>query len=87
MHSSKGLEFPVVFVISISTRIMPFYLAEQEGNTEEERRLFYVAMTRAEKQLHLSSISGHIGRFKVEPSYFLNESGIEVKKIANTFTN
>ena len=53
MHSSKGLEWPVVIIIDANDGIVPFGLALTEGNLEEERRLFYVAMTRAKKQLFI----------------------------------
>lgn len=47
MHASKGLEFPVVFVPTLNEDIVPYRKAVQEGNLEEERRMLYVAMTRA----------------------------------------
>ncbi|MBI2419588.1 MAG: UvrD-helicase domain-containing protein, partial [Ignavibacteriales bacterium] len=55
VHSSKGLEFPVVFVTGLEEEIFP--LANRfsaEASVEEERRLFYVALTRAEKRVFLS---------------------------------
>lgn len=55
MHSSKGLEFPVVMMIGLNESSIPFYLAESEEEIEEERRLFYVGMTRAMKNLFLFS--------------------------------
>ncbi len=54
MHGAKGLEFPVVFVAGLEEGIIP-HLAFAEANLEEERRLFYVAMTRAGERLALSS--------------------------------
>ena len=54
MHAAKGLEFPVVFVTGCENGLIPFMRAGDEGDIEEERRLFYVAMTRAREQLYLS---------------------------------
>ena len=53
MHSAKGLEFPCVFVIGCSDTVTPHYLAVNEGREEEERRLFYVALTRAKDNLRV----------------------------------
>ncbi len=54
VHSSKGLEFPVVFITGLEDGIFPHSRSVEEGNIEEERRLFYVAITRAKKLLTLS---------------------------------
>ena len=53
VHQAKGLEFPVVFVIALADGLFPIRRAVEEGNTEEERRLFYVAVTRARDELYL----------------------------------
>ena len=54
IHQSKGLEFPHVFIIGLADGLFPNKRAiDGEGDLEEERRLFYVASTRAEKSLHL----------------------------------
>ena len=54
MHSSKGLEFPVVFIINVEDDSIPFVFSHKSAdNIEEERRLFYVACTRAKKKLFL----------------------------------
>ena len=54
IHQSKGLEFPHVFVIGLADGLFPNKRAiDGEGDLEEERRLFYVAATRAERSLHL----------------------------------
>ena len=57
IHASKGLEFPVVFIVGCEDGIIPHArsLEDGEGNIEEERRLFYVAITRAKQKLFLSS--------------------------------
>ncbi len=55
MHNAKGLEFPTVFIIGMEEGLFPHSRSrESEENLEEERRLCYVAMTRAEQRLHLS---------------------------------
>ena len=55
IHAAKGLEFPNVFVIGIEENLFPSMLSlESEQDLEEERRLFYVAITRAMKNLFLS---------------------------------
>ncbi len=72
MHGSKGLEFKVVFILNVNQGIIPTSRAIREQDFEEERRVFYVAMTRAEKYLHIFLIGENLG-FPVEPSMFLNE--------------
>jgi DNA helicase-2/ATP-dependent DNA helicase PcrA len=54
VHSAKGLEFPVVYVVNLADDIFPHHRALAEGAEEEERRLFYVAITRARRHLVLS---------------------------------
>jgi DNA helicase II / ATP-dependent DNA helicase PcrA len=55
VHQAKGLEFDVVFVAGVADGEFPSYLAKRDGRVEEERRLFYVALTRARKRLYLSA--------------------------------
>ena len=54
VHAAKGLEFPVVFVVGLEENLFPSEMALDEGNLEEERRLFYVAVTRAAERLFLT---------------------------------
>jgi uncharacterized protein (TIGR00375 family) len=56
MHASKGLEFPVVFLAGCEDELIPYRRVGESGNTDvnEERRLFYVAMTRAKERLYLT---------------------------------
>ncbi|MEK7684000.1 MAG: UvrD-helicase domain-containing protein [Verrucomicrobiota bacterium] len=79
IHQAKGLEFKVVFVIMLCDRLFPSArsLKSQEGE-EEERRLFYVAITRAKNELYLTyplirSLSGGSGADWQQPSRFLKE--------------
>ena len=58
LHASKGLEFPVVFVVGCEAGLLPYLPANREVDTDEERRLFYVGMTRAQRRLILT----HAGR-------------------------
>jgi DNA helicase-2/ATP-dependent DNA helicase PcrA len=66
MHNAKGLEFPTVIVSGINSAYMPFFLRKERDEIEEERRLFYVASTRASQLLVISTASDR-------PSYFLQQ--------------
>lgn len=55
MHSAKGLEYPYVFIVGMEESIFPSYRSIMEDNLEEERRLCYVAITRAEKKLYITN--------------------------------
>jgi DNA helicase II / ATP-dependent DNA helicase PcrA len=77
IHASKGLEFPQVYVVGLEENLFPSQMAlNSRADLEEERRLFYVAVTRAEKKLHLSYATSRF-RFgtlvNCEPSRFLDE--------------
>ncbi len=72
MHGSKGLEFDVVFIPDVNDGVVPYRKAVEEGSVEEERRLLYVAMTRARNHLHLSYPKKRFQK-DVEPSTFLGE--------------
>lgn len=77
IHSSKGLEFRNVFIVGLEENLFPSQLAlNSRSELEEERRLFYVAVTRAEKKLHLSYATSRYrwGTLNnCEPSRFLDE--------------
>ena len=77
IHAAKGLEFPYVFVVGLEENLFPSMMTlDSRDGLEEERRLFYVAITRAEKRLFLSYA---LSRFKwgqytdCKPSRFLEE--------------
>jgi DNA helicase-2/ATP-dependent DNA helicase PcrA len=82
MHSAKGLEFPLVFIVGMEDGLFPHARsASDRAELEEERRLCYVAITRAERYLYVS----HAMRRRVygeemasEPSQFLNEMPLEL---------
>ena len=81
IHAAKGLEFPYVFVVGMEEQLFPSYMASTRAELEEERRLFYVAVTRAMKQVTLSyaqtrfnngqRMGGEVSRFveEIDPQY------------------
>lgn len=76
VHQAKGLEYDVVFLIGAAENLFPIRRAVEAGNTEEERRLFYVAVTRARDELYLlfpkMNTKGGPSMF-LTPSRFLQE--------------
>ena len=78
LHAAKGLEFPVVFLIGMEENVFPLSrAAEDQDELEEERRLAYVGITRAEKILYLTNANSRPA-FRVVPNYnrptrFINE--------------
>ena len=77
LHAAKGLEFPVVFIIGMEENVFPLSRAtEEEDELEEERRLAYVGITRAEKVLFLTNANSRLLYGKTnynQPTRFLNE--------------
>ena len=77
IHASKGLEFPAVFLVGLEEQLFPsFRSVDDDEAMEEERRLCYVGITRAEKLLHVSHAKNrnHFGRYEArQPSRFLKE--------------
>jgi len=76
LHSAKGLEFPVVFICGLEEGVLPHLPPGKEADLEEERRLFYVGLTRAKEQLILTSSetrAKHGKTYVMMPSRFLNE--------------
>ncbi|MCI9282465.1 MAG: ATP-dependent helicase [Lachnospiraceae bacterium] len=72
MHSSKGLEFPVVYILDANERVTPHHKAVLEADLEEERRMFYVAMTRAKERLHVCYAKERYGK-EQQRSRFIDE--------------
>lgn len=76
IHSAKGLEFPACFLVAIEDRYLPHEKSIAENGVEEERRLFYVAITRAQRYLTLSMATKRTSHGKespTNPSRFLFE--------------
>jgi DNA helicase-2/ATP-dependent DNA helicase PcrA len=73
LHSSKGLEFDTVFIIDVNEGIMPYKKAVLDKDIEEERRLFFVGMTRAQTTLYLCSVAS-LRDEASEVSRFIKES-------------
>jgi len=76
LHAAKGLEFPYVFMVGMEEGLLPHRTSIEEGNLEEERRLAYVGITRAQKNLTftLASKRKQQGEWTaIEPSRFLSE--------------
>ncbi len=86
MHAAKGLEFPIVFVVGMDEGLFPGKRSIDEGNVEEERRLFYVAITRAREKLYLTS--SEVRRAYGKPVYyktsrFIDEIKSNIKELEN----
>ena len=83
LHAAKGLEFPVVFMVGCEEGLLPYQLAGRTSDVEEERRLFYVGMTRAQQKLVLlqarrrvlfgQSQQNHLSRFVNDIALTLKE--------------
>ena len=81
MHSCKGLEFPHVYVVGLEDGLLPHSRSKVEGTLDEERRLFYVAVTRAMQTLSISHCGGRKKYGQVlpcHPSPFLKELPAEL---------
>ena len=90
IHSAKGLEFDNVFIAGFSEGIFPSKKAMDtlgEVALEEERRLAYVAITRAKERLYISNARGYSidHRFQKKPSRFLFEMGINARSLTKQF--
>jgi DNA helicase-2/ATP-dependent DNA helicase PcrA len=81
IHKAKGLEYPVVFIIGCNEGLLPH---EKNDSVDDEKRLFYVAITRAEKELYLSSTLSYNAKDS-SPSSFIKDikSTICMKKVEN----
>lgn len=71
VHQAKGLEFDIVFMAGLSAYEFPNYGATKAGRELEERRLFYVGITRAKKELYLSYWQERAGRMRAPSEYLL----------------
>ena len=85
-HAAKGLEFPHVFLIGIEEGILPHDRSKLEGNLDEERRLFYVGVTRAMQTLtitHCANRNKYGGSIPCHPSSFLKDLDPQYVEIVN----
>lgn len=80
IHKSKGMEYPVVFIVGCNDELLPHHKNE---NINDERRLFYVAITRAEKELYLSHTDLYNNKFK-NISPFIEDIKDTIKSIKQT---
>lgn len=82
VHASKGLEFPCVFIMAVEENILPHKNCQSNTEIEEERRLLYVAVTRAEKLLYISHASTRMTYGKINTamqSRFISEIPMNLK--------
>jgi len=91
IHSAKGLEFKYVFIVGMEEDLFPSQMMlSSRADLEEERRLFYVAMTRAEKRVYLSYALNRyrFGRLKnCEPSRFIDEVDPQFIRVNRTLSS
>lgn len=81
MHSSKGLEYQVVFLLDVNEEVTPHKKAVKDADLEEERRMFYVAMTRAKDYLHIFTVEDYFTK-KLPRSRFLGELLFDKEELA-----
>jgi DNA helicase-2/ATP-dependent DNA helicase PcrA len=86
MHNAKGLEFPTAILTGINTSYMPLFLRKGRGEIEEERRLFYVAATRAIKHLIISIGAERPSRFLSEVKRALYSNVYSVEELFDYLT-
>lgn len=72
LHSSKGLEYPIVYLLDVNEEIMPYKKAVLDADLQEERRMFYVGITRAKEALYVNSVKAYNGK-EVKISRFVEE--------------
>lgn len=86
MHAAKGLEFPRVHIVGVEDGLLPHSRSKLEGTVDEERRLFYVAITRAQETLRISHCESRrkYGQLMpCHPSAFLKELPTDCVQHAN----
>ena len=82
LHAAKGLEFPVVFIVGCENELLPLQYPGMETDPEEERRLFYVGMTRAKEQLYFVRVKIRMlfgSTHRTYPSPFLSDIEEQLK--------
>jgi DNA helicase-2/ATP-dependent DNA helicase PcrA len=89
LHAAKGLEFPVVFIVGCEEGLLPYQRQDEKPDIEEERRLFYVGMTRAQQRLILTHATNRhlFGQsMNSSPSRFLDDIEQALKEIKQSST-
>ena len=81
IHQAKGLEFDVVFIVGLEHKVLPSTHHHTQSEQDEERRLMFVAMTRAKKYLYLSYVKCNSFHVIQKPSLFIKECGLKRQKI------
>lgn len=87
IHKAKGLEFDTVFIIGVDEDMIPYYQNQSGEGLEEERRMFYVAITRAKNRVHLTyprERQLQRKKAKTSPSRFLGELRLEQERFIPT---
>ncbi|MDP8240805.1 MAG: 3'-5' exonuclease [Candidatus Hatepunaea meridiana] len=77
VHQAKGLEFDIVFIAGAVDGEFPNYFAVRDNQLEEEKRVFYVALTRAKKHLHITGFKSNARGQSMRPSRFIQMMGEE----------
>ena len=85
LHASKGMEYDSVYILDVNEGIIPYHKAVLDADLEEERRMLYVGMTRARKDLYLYSVKERYDK-KIAPSRFLREIACEPEDTDHTRT-
>lgn len=78
LHASKGMEYDTVYILDVNEGIIPYHKAVLPEDLEEERRMFYVGMTRARRHLHLCAVREQYDK-KMKPSRFLSDMGAPLR--------
>ncbi len=81
IHKAKGLEFDCVIIVGLEKGLLPSTRKNDVASLDEERRLMFVAMTRAKKYLYFTSIEKQSNQYAYKTSCFIRESGIKTLKI------
>lgn len=77
VHQSKGLEFDIVFIAGAVDGEFPSYFAVRDNHLEEEKRVFYVALTRAKSRVYITGFKSNARGQTMRPSRFIQMLGEE----------